>query len=210
MMPGLGWWIGGTKSTNYGWNSEIYTADGWLALPLDSPYPGDYGLFPSKMCSVILNSTHILMTGGIEDYSHNTYTDTWLLDLANLEWSKSTPMLGNGRMSHACGLNSAGELVVAGGWEHNNIVLDSVQILNLVSGEWREAGTVPEGIDTNYPVMLTWQDQLIMLSRDSSDIWIMAEDGWTPAEATLPGTFVGGGDAAIMVSDEFKNACKFE
>ena len=211
VMDELGWWVGGTKSINNNWNSEIYTANGeWVAMPLDSPYPGDYGFFPAKMCSVALNSTHIMMTGGIMDYTHETYTDTWLLDLKNLMWSKSTPMLGNGRQSHACNLNSAGELVIVGGWESNNIALDSVQILNLESGEWREAGTVPEGVDTNYPLMLTWQDKLIMLSRDSSDIWIMADDGssWTPAAASLPGTFFGGYDVAAMVSDEFKNACK--
>jgi len=210
MMPGLGWWIGGTKSSEANWNSELYTENReWVSLPLGSPYPGDAGFLPGRMCSVKLNSTHILLTGGIEEYFHTSYKEIWILDLESLVWSKSTPMLGNGRSSHACGLNSAGELVIVGGWESNNIVLDSVQILNLESGEWREAGTVPEGVDTNYPVMLTWQDQLIMLSRDTGDIWMMADDGssWTPAAASLSGTFFGGYDVVTLVSDKFRNGC---
>ena len=91
LLEGLGWWVGGPRNCSYlRMSSELLTLDNeWLSLPVDSPYGQ---LFARRPCSVPLNSTHILFTGGFSD-TEGLLDETWVLNMESLEWTASTPML---------------------------------------------------------------------------------------------------------------------
>ena len=104
--------------------TELLTpANEWVTLSTDSPF-GDF--YPAHLCSVPLNSTHLFFSGG--DFYGGVLADTWTLDLENLEWTSSAPML-TGRSGHGCVLTADGEVLVAGGYPAE----DAVHIYNPVS-----------------------------------------------------------------------------
>ena len=92
--------VGAGDSGSVGMANELFTSENqWITLSVDSPanitYPLSYVL--------PLNSTHIFFNGGdlSGGFVDDVLAETWILDLANLVWTPSMPML-TPRFAHGC------------------------------------------------------------------------------------------------------------
>ena len=198
-MDGIGLWAGGEDDSR-GMVNELFTSAGqWITLPVDSPY--EYTYYPDP-CSVPLNKTHIFFSGGYNYQNDYFLDDTWILDLVNLVWTPSTPML-RPNLRHGCVLTEDGEVLVAGGdggW--------SVHTFNPVSQEWREIGHLPSGVYRLYPGLLLWNGKLILVESITDRIWLMEEDqGWRLMDVTMGEVFRGDYDNAVIVPDSWREGC---
>ena len=122
-------------------STEILTEDlEWMTTPTVSPYSPS--AFPSGACSVQLNSTHILVTGG---FNGLVLDSAWLLDLTTYTWMQLAPML-EPRHAHGCLLTSRGEVLVVGGQTG-----PSGHVYNVARNEWREEESLPDEIYYWFP-----------------------------------------------------------
>jgi len=184
--------------------NELLNSEGvWITLPVDSPY----SQYP-RPCTVPLNSTHLLLSGG--NTGGNDYlADTWILDLENLACTPSTPMLLP-RSDHGCVLTTEGEVLIAGGLGDQTNYEYSAHIFNPVTLEWRENGDIPtEATHGEGPRLLLWNSKVLMVKKYSDLIWEMTADGgWQVMDVTLgPATFTGGWENGIIVPDSWRNGC---
>ena len=195
-LNGIGLWVGGDNSEDEMVN-EVLNSDGhWITIPVSSPY--EFNLYQSP-CTVKLNNTHIFFSGG---YYKDYLVDTWILDLENLAWSPSTPMLTR-RAEHGCVLTDTGEVLVAGG---NGV--SSVQIFNPVTMEWRENGDLSSKIETRYPGLLLWKKKVILVERYTDSIWMMTEgQEWQLMDVTMGAEFDASSDNAVLVSERWTELC---
>ena len=117
----LGWFVigqdGSCSYSNADISTDLFTLDQqWIPTSTVSPYkPG----FPGGMCSVAINSTHIIFTGG---YNGNWLSSTLMLDLTDYSWTARKDMPGP-RYEHGCTLteNGGGILIVGGYVGHADI-----------------------------------------------------------------------------------------
>ena len=107
-------------------------------------------------CSVLVNSTTILIIGG--EKNANRSSSTYFFNTENEIWTEGPP-LKYSRMSHSCGRvrkNSQSQelsVIVVGGWgelasasARDTDALSSVEILDLNSNEWRAGPELPFGV----------------------------------------------------------------
>ena len=192
-----GLWVGGRVGLGGGMVNELFNSEGqWTTLPVDSPYDITY----PHPCSVPLNSTHIFFCGG----THIDYLlDTWILDLENLEWIPSTPML-TPRHYHGCILTENGEVIIAGGAGGES----SVHTFNPFTMEWRESVNLPSDVNTWKPILLSWRGNVILIESGSDTIWLMEEDqGWKLMNASMGTSYDGYYDNAVVVLDSLRAGC---
>merc|ERR1712062_471565 len=88
--------------------------------------------FPVKIeehCSFKINSTHALVTGGLQDGSYSA--STWFVDLTKTRFTPG-PKMTSRRSDHACSTLQLGRKtygIVAGGWGSSS--LDSTEWIDL-------------------------------------------------------------------------------
>ena len=183
--------IGATISTEL-LNSQLQ----WTKLPIDSPY-GSAG-YPYKTCSVAINSSTVIVSGGWN--GDGRLSSTWMLDLTDFTWTKLQDMPGP-RSGHGCTITATGELIIAGGYDDDSIgTLLSVYIYNLVSDTWSRMGDLPAGmVHHGYPIMFLWNKNPIITESYSSNIWMLDGTNWEKVEATLGSVFNGKWDTATTV-----------
>ena len=133
--------IGGHNSQD---SAEILTETGWKII--SQPLP----VLISRHCSVLVNSTTIMVIGGIQDGL--TSTNTFYFNSEKELWT-SGPQLKHKRSIQSCKRirkdrhGQQFSIVVAGGWDGTS-ALSSVEILDEGSNEWRAGPELPFGIDT--------------------------------------------------------------
>ena len=88
-------------------------------------------------CSVLVNSTHLISTGGYPNHA-----EVYLLELGTGEWTRLADM-EHGRDGHACGLINGEEVVVAGGDSSET----SSEIFSFKTMSWREGPNLPSPVD---------------------------------------------------------------
>ena len=124
--------------------SEVLNDAGWQELPTSLP------VVISDHCMALLNSTTVLIIGGVQNgskYSQNTF-------YFNTEYEKwiEGPKLMFGRKKPSCGnlqIDEKGSyygVIVAGGSNSNEGTLSSVELLELGSSEWVAGPELPEKI----------------------------------------------------------------
>ena len=168
-------------------------------LPLYNNASIDYPL-PGLPCTVQLNSTHTMITGG--SLNDVTISDVWLLDWNLKQWSQG-PSLLKARRNHKCISLSAGRVMVAGGDGHNyEDVSQGVEIFDSGLDGWYSSAEMPEPVH----YLLAWGLAPVMINYDG-DIWKQTDEVWTklnirttnniPAFAfgnTLPNSFMSNCD----------------
>ena len=122
--------------------AEILTDAGWWQIA---------GAVPVKRifshCMVLLNSTTVLVIGGIQDEYNSP--NTYFFNTKSEEWVAG-PKLLYGRDSHSCGKikkdsqSNQESVIVVGGW--NVPLMSSVEILDVGSNMWRTGPNLPLGI----------------------------------------------------------------
>jgi hypothetical protein len=128
---------------------EVLTRQGWKTLPQRLPVEIYFH------CSVLVNSTTIMVIGGWQNGSFpslldNASSDTFLFNTENEIWTVG-PQLKKGRAAHSCGRirkNSQSQdfsILVAGGLVEGSDG-SSVEILDLGTNEWRKGPDLPFGI----------------------------------------------------------------
>lgn len=183
--------------------NELFTLDSeWLPLDLlGSPY-GDY--YPESVCTVPLNATHVLFTGGY-DRATNTYlTDTWILDLVDLAWTPSAPM-PTGRTIHGCAMVGSHKAAVVGGSDGQEAVA-RIHMFHPETVNWSISGSLPPEAELNYyyyPRVFGWKGELMLLESFSENIWLRGHGNWTLMDVRLGANFDGAYDTAILVPDKF-------
>ena len=161
--------------------SEVLNDAGWQELPTSLP------VVISDHCMALLNSTTVLIIGGVQNgskYSQNTF-------YFNTEYEKwiEGPKLMFGRKKPSCGnlqIDEKGSyygVIVAGGYDGS--YMSSVEILQVGANEWKTGPTLPYGIFSaamvegpSGGVLLiggnngTWLDTIYGLSHAYSE-WIL-------------------------------------
>ncbi len=123
--------------------AEVLTEQGWETLPQLLP------ITIHSHCSVLVNSTTVMVIGGSQNDS--TSSNTYLFNTEFEIWVKG-PQLKTKRVLHSCGRirkNSQSQdfsIIVAGGFDYDASNLPSVEILDLDSKEWRKGPDLPFGI----------------------------------------------------------------
>ena len=123
--------------------AELLTDSGWQTLPTSLP------VAIRSHCMVLLNSTTVLMIGGVQN-STSYSPDTFYFNTDNEKWIEG-PTLKAGRRSHSCGKikshshSSEFNVIVAGGWNGDD-AMTSVEILDVGSSEWRLGPSLQFGI----------------------------------------------------------------
>ncbi len=125
---------------------KVLTQQGWKTLPQRLPVE------IQRHCSVLVNSTTVMIIGGFQNFSLSS--DTFFFNTENEIW-RAGPQLKNNRYWHSCGRirkNSQSQdfsIIVGGGiTEDGNgwLFLSSVEILDLGANEWRKGPNLPFGI----------------------------------------------------------------
>jgi N-acetylneuraminic acid mutarotase len=170
---------------------EVLTQQGWETLPQILP------VTVAGHCSVLVNSTTVLVIGGVQnEYSeeNNMSSNTFLFNTETEIWTVG-PELKNERGLHSCGRirkNSQTQdysIIVVGGTPnpYSGSKMSSVEILDHGANEWRKGPDLPFGIgeaqmveDQNGGVVLvggrshynTYLDTLYQLPHGGEDaVW---------------------------------------
>jgi hypothetical protein len=118
--------------------AEVLTEQGWETLPQTLP------VNISSHCSVLVNSTTVMVIGGSQN--SQVSSNTFIFNTENEIWNDG-PQLKNERRHHSCGIirkNNQSEefsIIVAGGVDQSR--LSSIEILDLGSNEWRKGPDFP-------------------------------------------------------------------
>jgi hypothetical protein len=136
--------IGGYNSEAGGYLSsvEVFGPDGWNRINDNLPEGIHWG------CAVTVNETTFVFTGGRTASQTTVTSDTHWFDALNGKGSGG-PRLNVARRSHGCGVIRSDEgvyLVVVGGFNGSQY-LDSTEILEIGSNEWKEGPKLPMPID---------------------------------------------------------------
>lgn len=196
----MGWLVMGQEELahglcGYGYGFNIATAlltsqAQWIEPPITSPYSDG---FPADFCSVAINSSAVIVTGGADGGPR--LSSTWLLDLTDYTWLRLQDMPGP-RCAHGCTITSTGELMIAGGNDGSSF-LSSVYTYNLMSNTWTQAADLPSGM--NDPVMFLWNNTPIFLEHSSSNIWRLENNEWLQMSSDLGATFDADEDSATLL-----------
>ena len=189
-----GWFLIGKKDNcaSGAISTELLTPElQWITLSIRNPYNNSG--YPWGACSVSINSSRVIVTGG---YNDHYLSSTWMLNLSDFTWSQLQEMPGP-RIGHGCTTTATGELIIAGGSDGSAI--SSLYIYNLVNNTWRRAGDLPAGMSHDYPVMFLWNNHPIILEPYSSNIWMLDGNSWKKMEATMGDDFEGYFDTATTV-----------
>ena len=185
IVPEMGWWI---LSCDYGFGShgcrqrymksELFTPEGtWIPGPEVPYYETSSGpTFPSHRCSVQLNSSHTMVTGGQLDSTADgsAIADVWLFDWNQEEWSQG-PGLAVGRREHRCLALGAGRVMVAGGKGLFAEDLVTVEVFDETLGGWYASQDLPE--EQSYvSTLVSWNGDPVWLNGDHS--WHFKAGEW--------------------------------
>ena len=200
VSPELGWFVFGHEGTvcqsdtNFG---DLFIADlltntdnKWTVSPVASPYPNGY---PASSCSVLLNPTTVMVTGGY-DNDMTTLDMCFLLDLNTMTWTKVAPML-KPRQDHTCVVTVDGEVLIAAGQD------GSVHVYNPATNSWREEQDLPDQVTTFYEsALLLLNGMPSFVEVDTDKIWQRQEDGsWEMMDVSLGAEFDGFFDHLVPV-----------
>ena len=191
----VGWFLIGQKdhcgSSGAAMTTELLTPQlQWIQTQIMSPYDGGY---PDNTCSVAVNSSTVIVTGGW--IGNGRINSTWMLDLTDFTWTQLQDM-PHVRAEHGCTTTPTGEIIIAGGYAGSYL---PVYIYNPASNTWSQADDLPDEMTYSYPVMILWNNLPIILEYFSSNIWILDGTNWTKMEATMGAEFRGDYDTATTV-----------
>ena len=202
----LGWFVIGEDkscaglfhSLNSPISTELYTLQQeWIKTPTTSPYASGY---PVSACSVAIDSTTIIVTGGL--LAEDTLSSTWKLELTDFTWTQLED-IPTPRYGHACSSSPDGkEIIVAGGRNSSNYESSATFIYNMEENTWRQTEGLPEGWRYyDWPVMFLWNDHPTLVEYDSQNIWIQNPNdlSWELMEATMGANFNGYTDLVGLV-----------
>jgi len=151
-IPGYGWWLFGCND----WHgagcpvdktqSEIFldSTHMWTDGPKlpqisnDSLYQ-----FPGSYCTVQLNSTHTMVTGGQLDFDVGAISEVWFYDWSQDIWVQG-PSMEKARRQHTCVNLGEGRVMVAGGFSENGQETLTVEIFDQNVGSWYRSRDFPE------------------------------------------------------------------
>jgi len=138
--------IGG-DNPEYLTSLEVYGPTGWVSRDVKLPEGISWG------CAITVNQTTILLTGG--ENKAQTLSKTYWYNIIDEKWS-SGPTLNDARRSHGCGKIQDSEqrifLIVSGGLQKvvgPKFSINSTEILELGSNEWKEGPILPIPIEQN-------------------------------------------------------------
>ena len=113
-----------------GYNTKIYALkSSELISSSGSQYGKDFPVTIWQHCTFKINSTHGLITGGVQDWKYSA--STWFVDLATTTFTPG-PTMKMKRAMHGCAavhLGSKTYGIVSGGY--NGKYLDSTEIIDL-------------------------------------------------------------------------------
>ena len=191
------WWVIGRLQTGYSscWGSsstsDVYTGTNWKPGPA---LPGDK--YPIGSCVVNLNTTHTFLIGG--GYPTPT-NDAWLYNWNSEAWTRTGSLI-QGRRVHGCVSLGDQGILVAGGYDGSEV--HTVELYDPGQGTWSSQPDLPRYIDPRYPILLSWDDQVLALFYGEDQIyeWRSEENGeWSVLDGGyLPESF-GGWDKAVLV-----------
>ena len=164
----------------------------WSQPRINNPYSAGY---PYGACTVAINTTRIIVTGGVN--GDGLLSSTWMLDLTDLSWERLQDMPGP-RHGHGCTTTPSGELIIAGGYDGSDYI-SSVYSYNLMSNTWKQSSDLPREMKHIVPVMFFWNKHPIILESPSSNIWILDGNTWKKMEATMGDMFYGINDVATTI-----------
>merc|ERR1711860_357131 len=174
-------------------SSELLNAQlQWSQPRINNPFSAGY---PDTTCTVAINSTRIIVTGGWN--GDGILSSTWMLDLTDSSWERLQDMPGP-RRGHGCTTTPSGELIIAGGYDGSDYI-SSVYSYNLMSNTWKQSSDLPREMKHIVPVMFFWNKHPIILEDESSNIWILDGNNWKKMEATMGATFGGAYDVATTI-----------
>lgn len=192
----FGWYVFGRETCPSRGNimSEVMNDNqNWLEIPASSPFSEG---FPGGTCSVLINSSTALITGGIDK---DILSFTSLLDLNTFTWTEVAPMI-TPRAGHGCVVDENNEVLIAGGF--NGALLSSVHIYNPATDSWREEQELPGLMEHyKYPTILLWNQKPVLLEANSDRMWMRLENrSWELMPTTLGAEFLGSDvDTAALV-----------
>ena len=110
-----GWFLIGQKdnfgSSGAALSTELLTPElQWFTPSISNPF--DNAGYPCCTCSVAINSSSVIVTGGLNGGAFLT----WMLDLSDYSWTQLADLPGP-RSSHGCTTTATGELIIAGGYD---------------------------------------------------------------------------------------------
>ncbi len=132
--------IGGYSSSGYLSLLEVFSHSGWSLINSQLLEGIVYA------CAITVNDTHVLITGGSTDSLSNGTSGTIWFDTVNENFS-SGPTMKSVRYRHGCGKMKSMDanevyIIVAGGYDGSS-PLDSTEILELGSDEWKLGPKLP-------------------------------------------------------------------
>ena len=197
-----GWWVAGRVGNGSfcsdDWVSDVFNGEEWIPGP---QHPTGRS---QQSCLVQLNSTQSLYTGG-----DPTFTASWLFDWSTGVWTQSGD-LNVERHEHGCAVLEDQKVLVAGGSNHDNDYVFSVELYDPETGEWTPQPSLPRDIVPGSLALFPWYGSVIALSKNTNHVYQRTMDGnWTAMEGVfLPETFDGYEyDKAVIVPHEFAYGC---
>ena len=185
----------------------------WIPANISSPFTYNcssnyhsheesFSTIPANACTVKINNSHIMVTGG--DFGLHT-NKSYILNMADFTWTETAEMPVD-RAFHGCALTGNGEVLVAGGEDGQGIELLQVQIYNFDNNSWRHEGSLPASIDkygNYYLTILLWEGENILPYEDQLWIRNATDFTWKLMNATLGEKFYGRDDPVIIVPGDF-------
>ena len=100
--------------------------------------PDDLPRKLAEHCMTRQSDNTVIITGG-ESGDYQALKETATYDFSTGTWINDSPSLNEARYGHGCATLASGHIIVAGGYDSNNDLLDSAEILN--KGKWTR-GTI--------------------------------------------------------------------
>ena len=117
------WLTGGYSCTYFDPYDDLYELDMhslvWAKITTGCPYPVDH-----KCCTLTAITNHQLVLHGCEDIGAEMCTNTWILDLPSVSWTKHSQKITHkdkcSRCAHTCTSTFSGNVLVVGGYHFSN------------------------------------------------------------------------------------------
>ena len=161
----------------------------------------------SHHCAALINGTHLFISGGLQNIpSARGKRETnnkalrvaqmfcacfaaFILQTPPVRWEYLASM-NEARYDHACGIVGQKEILVAGGTNVIEQLLDSVEILSLENLEWRDGKPLPERISGAFS--LEYESSFLVIGGhgskgNGSNIYqyVRSQHAWAKREETL-------------------------
>jgi len=144
---------------------EVYGTTEWVSINAQFPEGIMWG------CAITVNETTILMTGGRTDSQANVTSETFWFESTTEKWSPG-PQLNIPRRCHGCGMiqdpNEGVFLIVASGY-NGSAYLDSTEILEPGSNEWKQGPKLPIPIDEARMVEDSNKNRVLLIGGKDSN-----------------------------------------